>query len=62
MSCAAAAAFPAVSPPAEMSAEDRAALAEEYGYRSIGADLPNTKVTKIISSLPREMRMTLLMG
>jgi hypothetical protein len=40
-----------------LSAEDRTALAEELGYRSIGADLPdNVTLTQVISSLPKEVR------
>lgn len=35
---------------------DRAALAEELGYRKIGADLPdNVSLSSIIQSLPSEV-------
>ncbi|CAL8462214.1 g1745 [Coccomyxa elongata] len=57
--CKAAAAPPAVAAPSDagrLSAEDRAALAKELGYRSIGADLPDdVTLTQVISSLPREV-------
>lgn len=59
--CKAAAAPPAVAAPSDagrLSAEDRAALAKELGYRSIGADLPDdVTLTQVISSLPREVRL-----
>ena len=39
---------------------DRAALAEELGYRSIGADLPsNVSLTDVISSLPKSVSLSL---
>jgi hypothetical protein len=38
--------------------EERAALAEELGYRSIGADLPsNVSLTDVISSLPKSVSL-----
>jgi omega-6 fatty acid desaturase (delta-12 desaturase) len=37
---------------------ERAALAEELGYRSIGADLPsNVTLTDVISSLPKSVSL-----
>jgi len=57
--CKAATAVPTVAAPADagsLSAEDRAALAQELGYRTIGADLPeDVTLTQVISSLPREV-------
>lgn len=39
-----------------MSAEDRAKYAEEWGYRSIGAELPDSvKLSDISKSMPREV-------
>ena len=59
--CKAAAAAPAVAAPSDagrLSTDDRAALAQELGYRSIGADLPDdVTLTQVISSLPREVRL-----
>ena len=61
MSCSAAAvSAPAPSVPADVGSlpqADRSALAEELGYRSIGADLPsNVTLTDVISSLPKSVR------
>ena len=61
LSCCSAAAVsaPAPSVPADVGSlpqADRAALAEELGYRSIGADLPsNVTLTDVISSLPKSV-------
>ena len=53
--------MPAPSVPADVGSlpeVDRAALAEELGYRSIGADLPsNVTLTDVISSLPKSVRL-----
>ncbi len=62
LTCKAAATAPAVAVPSDagrLSAEDRTALAQELGYRTIGADLPNdVTLTQVISSLPKEVRGT----
>lgn len=60
LSCSAAAvAAPAPSVPADVGSlpqADRSALAEELGYRSIGADLPsNVSLTDVISSMPKSV-------
>jgi omega-6 fatty acid desaturase (delta-12 desaturase) len=59
VTCSAVTAAPAVAAPADagrLSAEGRAALAEQLGYRTIGADLPeDVTLTQIISSLPKEV-------
>ena len=51
--------MPAPSVPADVGSlpeVDRAALAEELGYRSIGADLPsNVTLMGVISSLPKSV-------
>ena len=55
--------MPAPSVPADVGSlpeVDRATLAEELGYRSIGADLPsNVTLTDVISSLPKSVSQCL---
>jgi acyl-lipid omega-6 desaturase (Delta-12 desaturase) len=62
--CRAHAAAPAVAEPRKVAAADigklseaeRTALAQQWGFRSIGKDLPaGTKLTDIVRSLPREV-------
>lgn len=48
---------PRSSPVAGMSDAERAALAEQMGYRQIGKDLPSdVTLQKVISTLPKEAR------
>lgn len=58
---AAAVSAPAPSVPADVGSlpdAERAALAEELGYRSVGADLPsNVTLTDVISSLPKSVSL-----
>ena len=43
----------------ELSSKDREALAEELGYRKIGAELPDgVSLSNIIQSLPSEVAPT----
>lgn len=54
-------AFDAVAPPSESSvapldAQQRAALAEELGYRTIGAELPeDVSLGDVIQSMPKSV-------
>jgi len=45
-----------VAPPSADSAEDREQLAESYGFRQIGEDLPeNVTLKDIMDTLPKEV-------
>lgn len=42
--------------PRQLGAEDRQRLAEQWGYRQIGAELPdNVSLSKIVQTLPKEV-------
>jgi len=44
-------------PIAQLSDAERARLAEQWGYKTIGCDLPNdVTLTDIVKSMPSEVR------
>ena len=54
------AAPPALEPAAGLNAAERAQLAEQLGYRQIGAELPDgVSLSDIVQTLPKEVRQEL---
>lgn len=52
-----------VAPPSADSAEDREQLAESYGFRHIGEDLPdNVTLKDIMDTLPKEVYSCVLIS
>ena len=45
-------------PIAQLPDQERAALAAQYGYKTIGRELPdNVTLTDIVKSMPQEVRV-----